>query len=45
MTKIKVIVQLNKESRELLDYDFRDFPSVFASLKMKAVVKFVLSLL
>jgi len=45
MMEIKVIVQLNKESRKLRYYDFLDFPSIFASWKLKAVVKFVVSLL
>jgi len=31
--------------RKVSDYDFLDFPSIFASRKLKAVVKFVVSLL
>ena len=37
MMEIKVIVQLNKESRKLRYYDFLDFPSTGLSKKMDGI--------
>jgi hypothetical protein len=42
--KIKLIVELNKESRKLRGYDCRDFLSTFALVRLKILVKSVVSL-
>jgi hypothetical protein len=43
MVKINMIVELNKESRKLCDYDCRDFLSTLELVKLKILIKFFLS--